>query len=116
MAKNLFFLCILFCTSCSTQQQNFARPQNPTERAKYEATGKKYMIATQGQAASEAAQAIFAAGGNIIDAAVAASFVISVERPQSTGIGGGGFLLYREAKTGKIYVLDFRERAANHAA
>jgi gamma-glutamyltranspeptidase/glutathione hydrolase len=69
------------------------------------------MVSTQGRAATQAAQAIYAQGGNIIDAAIAASFAIGVERPHSTGIGGGGFLLYREAATKKVYVLDFRERA-----
>jgi gamma-glutamyltranspeptidase / glutathione hydrolase len=77
----------------------------------YEAHGKKFVVATQGLAASRAAKAVIEAGGNIIDAAIATSFVISVERPHSTGIGGGGFMLYREAKMGKVYAIDFRERA-----
>ena len=79
--------------------------------AGYEARGKKFAIAAQGPAAARAAESAFAAGGNIIDAAVAASFAISVERPHSTGLGGGGFLLYFEAKSGKTYAIDFRERA-----
>lgn len=69
------------------------------------------MITTQGEASSLAAQKMFNEGGNIIDAAIAASFAISVERPQSTGLGGGGFLLFREAKSKKFYAIDFRERA-----
>ncbi len=85
--------------------------QSLDERKRYEATGSHYMIATQGKVATEVAKKIFNQGGNIIDAAVAASFVISVERPQSTGLGGGGFLLFKEAKTGKTYAVDFRERA-----
>lgn len=85
--------------------------QTPAERQRSEAFGHGYMISTEGTAATAAAKSILDQGGNIIDAAVAASFAISVERPQSTGLGGGGFLLYREAKTGKIYAIDFRERA-----
>lgn len=81
----------------------------------HEAQGKKWVVSTQGRAATDAVNEVFSAGGNIIDAALAASFTISVERPQSTGLGGGGFMLYREAKTKKIYAIDFRERAPKAA-
>ena len=50
-------------------------------------------------------------GGNIVDAAVAASLTIGVERPQSTGLGGGGFMLIHIAKENNTYAVDFRERA-----
>lgn len=84
-------------------------------RASFKAIGKKYAISTQGSAATEAARAVMAEGGNIVDAAIAASFVISVERPHSTGLAGGGFFLYREAASGKTYAIDFRERAPARA-
>jgi len=77
----------------------------PLQRAAHTA------VSTQGAATTEAAKLILTQGGNIIDAAVAASFAISVERPHSTGIGGGGFLLFRDGKTGKVFAVDFRERA-----
>ncbi len=80
-----------------------------------EATGKNWVVSTQGRTATDAVDRVFSAGGNIIDAAIAASFAIGVERPQSTGIGGGGFMLYRQAKTGRIYAIDFRERAPSKA-
>jgi gamma-glutamyltranspeptidase / glutathione hydrolase len=89
--------------------------QSPKERMISEGFGKKWIVSTQGRAATQAVKEIFHAGGNLLDAAVAASFVISVERPQSTGLGGGGFLLYREAKTGRIYAIDFREKAPKAA-
>lgn len=75
------------------------------------ASGHKYAVATQGIYATRAAAEIYALGGNAMDAAIAASFVLSVERPHSTGIGGGGFMLYREGATKKVYAVDFRERA-----
>lgn len=100
--------------SCSTAPI-LAVSQTPEQRAESEATGTSWIVSTQGRASSRAVQKIYDQGGNIIDAAVAASFSISVERPQSTGIGGGGFLLYREAATGKVYAVDFRERAPARA-
>jgi len=73
------------------------------------------MITTQGPASTLAGKKIFELGGNIYDVAVAISFAISVERPQSTGIGGGGFLLHHQkGKTPKA--LDFRERAPHRSS
>lgn len=65
--------------------------------------------------ASEAGIKMLENGGNAVDAAVAASFVISVVRPQSTGIGGGGFMLTHSAKHKRTEVFDFRERAPEKA-
>ncbi len=93
----------------------FAVNASPEVRAITEATGKEWIISTQGRASTDAAALILNQGGNIIDAAIAASFTISVERPQSTGLGGGGFMLYRNGKSGKIYAIDFRERAPKGA-
>jgi gamma-glutamyltranspeptidase/glutathione hydrolase len=78
---------------------------------KVSARGKRWVIATQGAETTRIAAAVLRSGGNLVDAAIAASFAISVERPHSTGIGGGGFLIHREGKTGQVRVFDFRERA-----
>jgi gamma-glutamyltranspeptidase/glutathione hydrolase len=74
-------------------------------------TGKKYMITTQGRHSSRAGEKMMELGGNAIDAFAAISFAISVERPQSTGIGGGGFLLYWKPGMDEPIALDFREKA-----
>ncbi len=64
--------------------------------------------------AVRAAHEVFKKGGNIADATVAASFAISVIRQQSTGIGGGGFLVGRIGS--KELAMDFRERAPARAS
>ena len=119
-SRQVFLITAFLASACSSSQprmpSGLASPPLadipvPINRADYEATGSTYAIAAQGRAASEAADRMYRQGGNIIDAAVAASFAISVERPHSTGIGGGGFLLFREAKSGKVVAVDFRERA-----
>lgn len=109
--KHFFILILSFNLACSTKPKIQLYQQTIEEKKISQAFGKNWVVSTQGRASSAAVQKIFEQGGNIIDAAIAASFVISVERPQSTGLGGGGFLIYLEAKTGKIYAIDFRERA-----
>ena len=55
---------------------------------------KKFMIVTADKRASLAAREVLLAGGNALDAAIAAQNVLSVVEPQSSGLGGGGFLLF----------------------
>ncbi len=52
------------------------------------------MIVTADKRASLAAREVLLAGGNALDAAIAAQNVLSVVEPQSSGLGGGGFLLF----------------------
>ena len=85
------------------------------EASSYLASGRQAMVAAAHPLASEAGYAILKAGGNAVDAAVAASFVISVVRPQSSGIGGGGFLLHYAGSTQQTEAIDFRERAPQAA-
>ena len=61
------------------------------------------------------ARQIFAQGGSMVDAAIAVSFALAVARPQSTGIGGGGFMLIYDPNVGKTIAYDFRERAPHKA-
>ena len=75
------------------------------------AYGKKAMVASAHPEASKAGLNILKQGGNAFDAAVAVSFAVSVVKPQSTGLGGGGFLLGFASKTKQVKVYDFRERA-----
>ena len=75
------------------------------------ATSQHGMVAAANAPASEAGVDMLRRGGNAVDAAVASSFAISVLRPQSTGIGGGGFLLLYLAEDQKTWAIDFRERA-----
>lgn len=99
------------CQSFTEKNKIIKTSKERPDHATAEAYGSQYAIATQGRYASKAAEQMFSMGGNIIDATVAASFVISVERPQSTGIGGGGFMVFHQASTGETYAIDFRERA-----
>ena len=90
---------------------NAAEPRNLKKYGPFIATGHQGMVVTAGEQASEAGLAMLRQGGTAVDAAVAASFAISVIRPQSTGIGGGGFFLLYLAKKKETIAIDFRERA-----
>lgn len=74
------------------------------------ARGMRGVVATVHPQASDAALNAFARGGNAIDAAVAASLMLSVVDIHNSGLGGGGLALIR-TPDGKIFALDGRERA-----
>ena len=71
---------------------------------------KKGMVVTTHPLATEIGLSILKKGGNAIDAAIAVNFALAVCHPAAGNIGGGGFLVYRNAK-GKIFALDYREKA-----
>ena len=119
--KYILLLSALLISSCSNFQSDgpyqkeikympLAKGQKKEDHEKW---GKDFLISTQGQFSSKSAHRMIKLGGNIIDAAVSAAFVLAVERPQSTGIGGGGFALYNDVNRKKDFPLtvDFREKA-----
>ncbi len=69
------------------------------------------MVTAANPHAVEAALEILRAGGNAVDAAIAAEMVLGLVEPQSSGIGGGGFLLFYEGRSERITGYDGRERA-----
>jgi gamma-glutamyltranspeptidase/glutathione hydrolase len=68
-------------------------------------------IASAYPLASQAGQAVLAAGGNAFDAAVAVSAALAVVEPTSSGLGGGGFYLLHRQADGFETMLDAREKA-----
>lgn len=80
-----------------------------------EATGSRFMVATADPAASNAALAILNQGGSAVDAAIAAQAVLGLVEPQSSGIGGGAFLLQWDAAARRLSALDGREAAPKNA-
>lgn len=73
--------------------------------------GKTGVVSAGRAEATEIGRDILAQGGNAIDAAVAVAFAMGVCEPNANGIGGGGFMMIRDGKTGNCVFLDFRENA-----
>ena len=97
-----------------------AAPTNPAPtaaRAGRETTKNATALGTGGAVSSVDPEAthvgieVLRKGGNAVDAAVATAAALGVTEPYSTGIGGGGYLVYYDAKTGKVSTLDGRETA-----
>ena len=76
---------------------------------------KEFMISAANPIATQIGYEILAKGGSAIDAMVAVQFALNLVEPQSSGIGGGAFLLYWDAKTQKLYSFDGREKAPSAA-
>lgn len=75
------------------------------------AVGRNGMVASDSADASRIGAAVLKSGGNAFDAAIATSLALTVARPESTGLGGGGFMLAYVAGEKRFVVLDFREAA-----
>ncbi|AWL04583.1 gamma-glutamyltransferase [Massilia oculi] len=75
------------------------------------ATGTGGAVATISLHASQSALAILNAGGNAVDAAVAAAATLGVTDPFSCGIGGGGFMVIYLARDKRVITIDHRETA-----
>ncbi|HRF72552.1 MAG TPA: gamma-glutamyltransferase [Accumulibacter sp.] len=71
--------------------------------------GQKFAVATAHPLASEAGLEILQAGGSAVDAAIAVQMVLTLVEPQSSGIGGGAFLLHHDGR--ETVVFDGRETA-----
>ena len=73
-----------------------------TRVVKDEARSQRGMVATKNKLATEAGLEMLSAGGNAIDAAVAACLAIGVVEPASSGIGGGGYMVYQVGQQGGV--------------
>ena len=89
---------LLALTSCvEAQDRSYGRSMVVTDRG---------IVATSHVLASQAGAQILRRGGSAIDAAIAANAVLGVTEPMMNGIGGDLFLLYWDARTGKLYGLN----------
>lgn len=117
MKKLSLVFAFLLLVSCNNKSQNFSlsdtwigEPDSGFRDLKA-VDSKNYMVASASEVASKAGTEMLAKGGNAIDAAIATQLVLNVVEPHSSGIGGGGFLLFYDKKIGKTIYFNGRETA-----
>jgi gamma-glutamyltranspeptidase/glutathione hydrolase len=106
-------LAILLAASAEAQLLD---PRSSPETATGEqthklATAKRHMVSAANAIAAEAGREMLRAGGSAIDAAIATQLVLNLVEPQSSGIGGGAFILYWDKAKAELKVYDGRETA-----
>ncbi len=74
-------------------------------------TSRRFMIVAANPLAVDAGYAMLARGGSAVDAAIAAQLVLGLVEPQSSGLGGGGFMLVHDAASRRLTAYDGRETA-----
>lgn len=75
--------------------------------SRHEAVSSTGMVAAKHPLAAEAGLQALRDGGNAVDAAITTALAMGVVDPAMNGIGGGGFMLFYEAKTGRTHVVDY---------
>ena len=71
--------------------------------AQQQVAAKRYVVASGHPESTKIGLQVLRSGGNVVDAAVATSMALGVAEPYGSGLGGKLILLYREAKTGRVY-------------
>lgn len=74
------------------------------------------MVSAQEALAAGIGRDIMAKGGNAVDAGVAVAFALAVTLPRAGNLGGGGFMLVHDARTGQTHAIDYREMAPSGAS
>src|SRR6185312_11425599 len=87
----------------------------PVAAEHYPVTGAHGAVASAEVNATQAGIEILKQGGNAVDAAVAVGFALAVTHSSAGNIGGGGFMLIRQAD-GQNFFVDFREEAPGKAS
>lgn len=101
LAAPLFALLLAACASASAPESTSSAPTSAGEA----------MVTAANPYAVEAALDMLRQGGSAVDAAIAAEMVLGLVEPQSSGIGGGGFMLFYDGARETITGYDGRERA-----
>lgn len=119
-ASRAFFLLMLLlhlaASVAAAEKRSGAQADGAPEAAtastdKSLAKASKWMVSSANPLASEAGRQILREGGSAVDAAIAMQMVLALVEPQSSGLGGGAFIVSYDAKRRRISTIDGRETA-----
>ena len=106
LRKLCYLIIALFATTLAAAKPPVA-PKVPRQATKLQTAA----VVAANPMAVEAGVEILRKGGSAVDAAVAAQVMLGLVEPQSSGVGGGSFMMYYDAKTNTLSALDGREKA-----
>ncbi|MCF6179668.1 MAG: gamma-glutamyltransferase [Geopsychrobacter sp.] len=109
----LLGLILLALSGCGNVPLSIDRtPENATGRTEQQLVrAHSYLLVSANPYASRAGQQILRKGGSAIDAAIAINMVLTLVEPQSSGLGGGSFILYWDQQDQTLHSYDGRETA-----
>jgi gamma-glutamyltranspeptidase/glutathione hydrolase len=113
-AKRAACAALFFCgVACGgTAAAQLGSPEIDTGRVEKKAvTAQRYMVAAADPLAVDAGLEMLRAGGSAADAAIAVQLVLGLVEPQSSGLGGGAFVLHWSEKDRRVRTYDGRETA-----
>ncbi len=101
----------LLANTQPTMRQIAAQRYDSSKDIFHPVYAKHGMVASEQELATQIGVDILKQGGNAVDAAVAVGFALAVVLPNAGNIGGGGFMVLHDAKSGENFTVDFREMA-----
>ena len=112
ISRVLTALCLLLTASAAIAQESRPPPEAASGTTpKSLVVADRHIVVAAEPLAAEAGRAILRQGGSAADAAIATELVLGLVEPQSSGLGGGAFLVYWDAKTRSLATFDGREAA-----
>jgi gamma-glutamyltranspeptidase/glutathione hydrolase len=116
-ARYLPALLLLFACGGAHAEQTVSAPEGASGfQVKPTVAARRFVAVTANPHATQAAYSVLREGGSAVDAAVASQMVLNLVEPQSSGIGGGGFLIHYDARRRRLRAYDGRETAPAQAS
>jgi gamma-glutamyltranspeptidase/glutathione hydrolase len=116
LSRFLIASLLLLFSAQSSAQESVVQPEAGTGTTiKGLATAQRYMVAAADPLAAEAGLEMLRQGGSAVDAAIATQLVLGLVEPQSSGLGGGAFIVHWDAASRETITMDGREAAPTAA-